>query len=68
MTDVGESEASTPVNQPSDARRILYYLRKRSNRAASDDMISEGVFSGNKSRANIAIGSLIKAKAAEYIG
>ena len=60
ITDVGESEASTPVNEPTPARRVLYYLRKRSNRAASDDMIASSVFGGDKGQASVAIGRLLR--------
>jgi len=68
ITDVGESEASTPVNDPTPARRVLYYLRKRSNRAASDDMITSSVFGGDKKQANMAISRLLRANAVRTVG
>lgn len=68
ITDVGESEASTPVNDPTPARRVLYYLRKRSNRAASDDMITSSVFGGDKGQANMAISRLLRANAVRTVG
>ena len=67
MTDVGESEASSPVSNPSSARKVLYYLRRRSNHAASDDMICDAVFSGDKSQTNIALNRLLRANAIEAI-
>ncbi len=68
MTDVGESESSSPVGNPSPARRILYYLRKRTNNAASDDMITEMVFGGDKGQAQSALNRLTKAKAVRLLG
>ena len=68
MTDVGESESSSPVGNPSPARRILYYLRKRTNNAASDDMIAATVFDGDKGQAQSALNRLAKAKAIRLIG
>jgi hypothetical protein len=68
LTSIGESEASSPSSEPSDARKVLYYLRKRSNGAASDDMISEMVFGGNKSQAQIALSKLVRVKAVTPLG
>ena len=68
ITDIGESEASTPVNNPSDARRVLYYLRRRSNRAASDDMIATAVFGGDKGQAQVAMSKLLRARAVNTVG
>lgn len=68
MTDIGESEASSPVNDPSPARKVLYYMRRRSSRAASDDMIASSVFDGDRSQANSAIGKLLKVKAVRQVG
>lgn len=68
MTDVGESEGATPVNDPTPARRVLYYLRKRSNRAASDDMITDNVFNGDKLETKKALGRLLQARAIISIG
>ncbi len=68
LTDVGESEASTPVNNPSPARRVLYYLRKRSNESASDDMISEMVFGGDRGQTQVALSNLMRAKAVRSLG
>ena len=68
MTDVGEAEASAPVSNPSDARKVLYYLRRRSNRAASDDMISGAVFGGDSSKANVAMSALLRAHAVKSVG
>lgn len=68
MTDIGESEASSPISNPTPAKRVLYYLRKRTNRAASDDMIADSVFGGDKSIANSAIKRLINAGAVKAIG
>ena len=68
MTDIGESEASSPVNDPSPARMVLYYLRKRSNLAASDDMIAGTVFGGDKGATQLAMSRLLRAKAVRAIG
>ena len=68
LTDIGESEASSPVNNPSPARRVLYYLRRRSNRSASDDMIAETVFGGDKGEAQLAMSKLMRVKAVRTIG
>lgn len=68
ITDIGDSEASTPVSNPSPARRALYYLRRRSNRAASDDMIADNVFGGDKSQAQSAMSKLVRAKAVRIVG
>ena len=68
LTDIGESEASSPVNNPSPARRVLYYLRRRSNRSASDDMIAETVFGGDKGEAQLAMNRLMRAKAVNLVG
>lgn len=68
LTDVGDSEASTPTPNPSDARRILYYLRRRSSRAASDDMIASSVFNGDRTQAQLAIGRLVRADAVRAVG
>ena len=63
ITDIGESEASSPVSHPSPARRVLYYLRRRSNRAASDDMIASSVFGGDRAQLQVAMSRLLRAKA-----
>lgn len=68
MTDIGESEASSPVSSPSPARRVLYYLRRRSNRAASDDMIADAVFDGDKGATQLAMSRLVRAKAVRAVG
>lgn len=68
MTSIGEAEASSPTANPSPAKRILYYLRKRTNRAASDDMIAESVFGGDRASANSAIKRLVNANAVKAIG
>lgn len=68
MTDVGESEASSPVSNPTPARRVLYYLRKRTNRAASDDMITESVFGGDRGQTQVAMSRLVRAGAIKAIG
>lgn len=68
ITDIGEAEASTPSSRPSSARRVLYYLRKRSNQAASDDMIVQSVFNGDKSEASSAINGCLRAKAVRIVG
>lgn len=68
MTSIGEAEASSPTANPSPAKRVLYYLRKRTNRAASDDMITESVFDGDKSITNSAIKRLMSAGAVKAIG
>lgn len=63
MTAVGESEACSPVSNPTDARRVLYYLRKRSNGSASDDMIAEMVFGGDRGQTQVALSKLKRAGA-----
>ena len=68
LTDIGEHEASSPVNNPTPARRVLYYLRRRASRSASDEMITEMVFGGDKGEAQIAMSKLIRAKAVRLIG
>lgn len=68
ITEIGESEASTPVNNPSPARRVLYYLRRRSNRAASDDMIADSVFGGDRGQLQVAMSRLLRAKAVSLVG
>lgn len=68
MTDIGESEASSPVSNPSPARKVLYYLRRRSNRAASDDMIADVVFGGDKGTMLLAMSRLLRAKAVKLVG
>jgi hypothetical protein len=68
MTSIGDAEASSPTANPSPAKRVLYYLRKRTNRAASDDMIANFVFGGDKANANSAIRKLINANAVKAIG
>lgn len=68
MTDIGESEASSPSHDPTPARRVLYYLRKRSNRAASDDMIANAVFDGDKSATQVAMSRLMKVNAVRVVG
>lgn len=68
MTDIGESEASSPVSNPSPARKVLYYLRRRSNRAASDDMIAGAVFDGDNGATQLAMSRLLRAKAVRAIG
>lgn len=68
ITDIGESEASSPSTNPSPARKVLYYLRRRSNRAASDDMIAETVFGGDKSEAQTAMSKLMRARAVRLVG
>jgi len=68
MTDVGESEASSPTANPSPARKVLYYLRRRSNRAASDDMIADTVFNGDKGATQMAMTRLMRAKAVRLVG
>lgn len=68
MTDIGDSEASAPVSNPSPARRLLYYLRKRANKAASDDMITQSVFNGDRGQAQMAISKCLNAKAIKSIG
>ncbi len=68
MTEIGGSEASSPDGNPLDAKRVLYYLRKRSNYAASDDMITWNVFGGDKGKARPAISRLLKAKAVRSLG
>lgn len=68
LTEIGDSEASSPVSNPTDARRILYYLRRRGNHAASDDMIANAVFENDKSKMNMAISKLLKANAIQSIG
>jgi hypothetical protein len=68
MTDVGESEASSPSSNPSSAKRVLYYLRKRTNRAASDDMIADSVFGGDKGQTQVAMSRLLRAGAVKAIG
>lgn len=68
ITDIGEAEAGTPVTSPSGARRVLYYLHRRANRAASDDMIVSTVFGGDKNEAQIAISKCVKANAIRVVG
>jgi len=68
ITDIGESEASTPVNNPSDARLALYYLRSRSNNTASDDMIAQAKFGGDRGRTQLAMSRLLRAKAVTLVG
>ncbi len=68
LTTVGESEASSPDGNPSPAKRVLYYLRKRSNYAASDDMIAEMVFGGDKGQTSAALSRLMRAKAIRALG
>ena len=68
LTDIGDSEAASPASTPSDAQRVLYYLRKRANRTASDDMISTSIFSGDKFRASRAIGRCMIARAVKQLG
>ena len=68
MTEVGSAEAGAPVANPSPARKILYYLRKRSNKTASDDMIVDEVFGGNRGEAQMAISRLIQARCIRNIG
>lgn len=55
MTDLGEAEAASPESNPSDAKRVLYFLRKRSNRTASDELIAQSVFDGDRARAGQAM-------------
>jgi hypothetical protein len=68
MTAIGDSEASSPVSNPTDARRVLYYLRRRSNHAASDDMITASVFQGDKASMRRAMSILVKAQAVQTVG
>lgn len=68
MTDIGESEASSPSSNPSPARRVLYYLRRRSNRAASDDMIAGAVFGGDINQTQVAMSKLARVKAVRVVG
>lgn len=68
ITDIGEHEASTPINNPTPARRVLYYLRKRTNRAASDDMIAQAVFNGDRGQTQMAIRKLLQVNAVRSIG
>ncbi len=68
MTDIGESEASSPVSNPSPARKVLYYLRRRSNVTASDDMIANTVFGGDQGEMQSAMSKLLRAKAVRVIG
>jgi hypothetical protein len=68
ITDIGESEASSPVANPSPSMRVLYYLRRRNNRAASDDMVIDNVFGGDRGQAHAAINRLLRAKAIASIG
>lgn len=70
ITDVGEAEASAPVSNPTPARRVLYYLRKRSNRAASDDMIVSELsrYDIDRSETRSALGKLVKARAIRALG
>lgn len=68
MTDVGNGLASMPESNPSASRRILYYLRKRNNWAASDDMIVEAVFGGDRAQAQVAMSKLLRARAVRSIG
>ena len=55
ITDIGRAEASTPKYRASDAMMVLYYLRKRNNGTASDEMIANSKFSGDLNRAKVAI-------------
>lgn len=68
LTDVGDSEAGTPDAQPSDAKRVLYYLRKRANETASKDMITAIVFDGDDERARAAISRCVNLKAVRILG
>lgn len=38
LTDIGESYAATPDNNPTVARRILYFMRRHGSRATKDQL------------------------------
>jgi len=68
LTDIGEGLASSPTHNPSPARRVLYYLRRRSNSSASDEMIAETVFGGDKGQTQLAMNRLMRVKAVNLVG
>lgn len=68
LTDIGNAEASVPASDVTPSMKVLYYLRKRSNRTASDDMIAQSLFNGDISQAHDAIRKALSAKAIKAVG
>ena len=65
LTRIGEALASNPVSNPSDARRIAYFMRRHGNRATSEE-IQEFVVSGQQMQD--AMRSLLRVKAVTVVG
>ncbi len=38
LTRIGESLSSNPVSNPSDARKVLYFMRRKGGRATSEEI------------------------------
>jgi len=66
LTDVGDSMASAPTNNPSVAMKILYWLRRRGGKG-TDDQLSEYVES-DRGQLQLALNKLIRAKAITIVG
>ena len=65
LTRIGESLSSNPVSNPSDARKVLYFMRRHGNRATSEE-IQEFVVDGEQMHA--VMNKLIRVKAVTVVG
>jgi len=65
LTRIGEAISSSPVSNPSDARKVLYFMRRKGGRA-TDEEIKEFVVDG--SQMHTTMNKLIRVKAVTVVG